>query len=287
MKEQIELIKNKDWDVLCVLDACRFDYFRKLYPGYFKGNLRKSWSGGSNTHEWCLNYIDNHQEFWKDVTVFSANPHINSSVPLPNAKFNPVGKFKKVYDIWTKEYTNNIGTTPPEKLSKAYLKNRNKVSGKAVLWFIQPHSPYLLFPDLRFSGIDPKGLGNKSEWKKAIKRQALGLEGILSKFPMWAVKPFWTLWNGLFGMAGIRRVLVEKGQEALVRAYKYNLERALASIENIFPDDGKIVITADHGDVVTWEERKRAGFLDHPAEKDWWSLREVPWFEVKNGRGGE
>lgn len=42
----------EDWDLLIVLDACRFDSFRDAFNRYFEGELREVRSRGSCTPEW-------------------------------------------------------------------------------------------------------------------------------------------------------------------------------------------------------------------------------------------
>lgn len=37
MRHQRELIEKRDWTFLLVLDACRFDYFKKAYPRFLEG----------------------------------------------------------------------------------------------------------------------------------------------------------------------------------------------------------------------------------------------------------
>ncbi|RKY29993.1 MAG: hypothetical protein DRP74_07835 [Candidatus Omnitrophota bacterium] len=40
----LENIMNLYWDILIVLDACRYDYFAKANQDFFKGILRKGLS---------------------------------------------------------------------------------------------------------------------------------------------------------------------------------------------------------------------------------------------------
>lgn len=38
---QKKLIEEIDWKYLIILDACRHDYFEKVYSNFFSGELRK------------------------------------------------------------------------------------------------------------------------------------------------------------------------------------------------------------------------------------------------------
>ena len=39
--DQKEQIEEENWDNLIVFDACRYNYFEKIYPDYLEGNLSK------------------------------------------------------------------------------------------------------------------------------------------------------------------------------------------------------------------------------------------------------
>lgn len=51
-----ELLKEKKFRLI-ILDACRFDYFRKEYADFISGNLEKVWSEGRNTFEYAKKYL--------------------------------------------------------------------------------------------------------------------------------------------------------------------------------------------------------------------------------------
>ncbi|KXB07236.1 hypothetical protein AKJ52_00715, partial [candidate division MSBL1 archaeon SCGC-AAA382C18] len=74
--KQVNLIKEKEWDCLIILDACRFDFFREVYKNYLDGELYKVISEGSQTSEWVRKTF--RKEYFEAVYV-SANPYVNSS----------------------------------------------------------------------------------------------------------------------------------------------------------------------------------------------------------------
>jgi len=49
---QEHLINKQEWDFLIVLDACRYDYFAKMYQEFFLGELKKVISSGIDTLSW-------------------------------------------------------------------------------------------------------------------------------------------------------------------------------------------------------------------------------------------
>lgn len=70
LKEQ-EITEGK-WDILIILDACRYDFFRKVYGNYLPGHLKKRKSRGSGTTEWLAKTF---KEVY-DITYISANPYV-------------------------------------------------------------------------------------------------------------------------------------------------------------------------------------------------------------------
>ena len=70
-------IMDEDWDVIIILDACRYDYFKKTYPKFLKGKLKKVQSIASNTPGWLKKTF---KDIYKNIVYVSANPHINSKM---------------------------------------------------------------------------------------------------------------------------------------------------------------------------------------------------------------
>ena len=51
MEIKAQDIFAEEWDTLIVLDACRYDFFEKVYRDYLSGTLEKRVSPGSCTEE--------------------------------------------------------------------------------------------------------------------------------------------------------------------------------------------------------------------------------------------
>ncbi|MBN1796133.1 MAG: hypothetical protein JW804_05620, partial [Sedimentisphaerales bacterium] len=69
-------ILDEGWDYLIVLDACRYDYFERLYRDYLQGGvLSKKVSSGTNTPEWLkMNFKKR-----TDIIYITGNPKITST----------------------------------------------------------------------------------------------------------------------------------------------------------------------------------------------------------------
>lgn len=104
---QKKLIQTRDWDYLIILDACRYDYFEKIYDDYLNGKLQKVTSPGSNTFSWIVKTFRG-SDFSSTIYI-SGNPHLNSLTPSeapsfmdspPVERFNACKNFFKIVDVW-------------------------------------------------------------------------------------------------------------------------------------------------------------------------------------------
>lgn len=85
----------------------------------------------------------------------------------------------------------------------------------------------------------------------------------------------------VMGDDGVEDVLDYFDHPKSLEAYRANLERALESVEELVEQlDGKIVISADHGD--SFGEK---GIHRHPTQVYIKELTEVPWLEIRNQEG--
>jgi len=260
-------IMEEDWDTMIVLDACRYDYFEKVHGDYLSGKLKKLISPASTTEEWC-NVV--FQGSYDDVVYVSANPVVNSKVPVGG--FDAKKHFHKIIDIWDMGW--NMGTIHPRELNKAARKSRMRYLDKRIIvHYMQPHAPYFdsneelpprktMYRHLR--QIPPfeefrHAFGGKLRW-------LLGQEMVWRARKMLGVSP--NVMEGLWR---------QHGREGLQRAYEINLRIVLKYVKQLVERlPGKIVVTADHGELLG-EGRD----YSHRAGHYVWPLVEVPWFEVE------
>jgi len=264
MKSQKELILNRDWNVLIVLDACRYDAFEKSYDDYLSGELSMVKSSGSETREWLRNTFNGRKI---DATYYSANPYINSG------GHGDVGHiescFSEVIDLHLDEWDDEKGTVLPETFPRVY-----KGETPAILHYIQPHQPYLAFDDdcgIQWSGAPGGNEGILFEFKKRI-------VPVLRKFIGDArLKALAKLIYGERPINQLDKFAREKGMIAIVDAYLYNLKRAFKSVQEIVEMvDGKVIVTADHGELLGDSER-----WGHPPNENTDILRNVPWMVIE------
>lgn len=281
------ILEDKSWRILIIIDACRRDYFQRFIPMFMEGVINHVRSPGSCTLEWLINTMDH---FMADLIYVSGNPYINR-----NTCFDLRG-----HRFCAKEfiYVNNIiegfnscwaypGTTDPVCLSELFLKTyiRRGRGFRYIIHYLQPHAPYIgykyeLYP------------GNPILWAKNPSYY-FGLRGFKKKL----FKFYRVLERRLFGI-GVPNLYVFRlrdifgfppalptdafrrrfGLEELPVAYAKNLVHVLRIVSTLtrFVSEylgvgfDEIVITTDHGECLG-----EHGWIDHPCFKEFDELRET------------
>jgi hypothetical protein len=272
---------ERDWDYLLVLDAARYDVFAEVYAEYFDGTLRKFDSEASATPEW----VDTHFEGFQDVTYFSANPYVNS-LPLPLNETGtvvyettPAEHLSRVVDVWDSGWDEGLGTVRPEAVTREFMTERDRVDGRTVLHFMQPHAPFLG----RGQGRINRSIRNSFRSLKET-GAAGGLGGLLGDRLSGAVERLegseTAMKLGMLSNLGARsllEVLTGNARETLLAYHEENLRGALDSVAPVARSlDGRVVVTSDHGEAFGEE-----GVWGHHVETHIPELVEVPWLEVE------
>ncbi|WP_121743419.1 hypothetical protein [Natronorubrum halophilum] len=276
------------WDYCLVLDACRYDVFSEVYDEYLEGTLEKRRSTGSSTPEWAYRTFDGDH----DIAYFSGNPFINDlGIPLNELKWgascdyewSAADHISNVFDVWKSGWDDDLGTVPPESLEEAFQSHSAAVerADRTVLHYMQPHAPYLSRGKGQKLKQIQKGIRRQEEAEKATD----GGESALSSFgDTLRPKVESRLEDSeLAQKAGLwleldPADLVRNGtREAALELYEENLRIALEAIADLIPKlDGRVVVTADHGEAFGEE-----GVWEHHIETHIPPLMEVPWLEVE------
>jgi len=147
MIKHSEILKS-DWDILIVLDACRYDIFKEVVGSEFFGSvIQEADSEAGCTRGWLDKHFKGSTDF-RDVVYISGNPYINSyGIGLKTKEI-----FYDVFDSWEYRYDNTdrvepVGVFLDAKKTLMYARNR------VIVHFLQPHYPYL-FDSKKFNPLD-------------------------------------------------------------------------------------------------------------------------------------
>jgi hypothetical protein len=275
---QKTLIMEEDWDYLIILDACRYDYFSKLYKRYFSGDLKKVISSGSNTLEWAKKTF--HDKL-NDVVYISANPFINSYSEID--AFFGKDHFFKIINVWYWGWDDKLGTVHPIEINRTVKRYRDHYSNKRlIIHYLQPHAPYINYslhipgyPRHRLSGIqEKKKVSGLNKFLDNCLREMSGHEiRFFGRNLSWELRELLNL-PPSNPTDAIRRKF---GDHILRQAYEENLNYVMQYVKNLLKDlSGTVIITSDHGEWLG--EGKRYSHYDKFSDP---ILVQVPWFKVK------
>lgn len=209
--EQFDLIHKTDWDVLIILDALRFDYFKKCNK--LSGRLIKCHSKAPHTYRWIQETFPDKY----DINYFSAHPYIGSKRSKVRS-YNAPDHFKRILSIWALAWDDQMGTVHPDNVGEAvkvYIEQQEReIDGRIIIHYIQPHGPYI----------------GKTKWLNPWSLEQHATHGVMADWVVSQTKP---------------------DPRFLRLAYKHNLELVLKSVEKYLPYfPGKVVISADHGEML-------------------------------------
>ena len=273
--KQTELIRKRDWDILIILDACRYDIFKEMSQKMLgKNKVTKMISPATQTVEW-LDKTFKEQDF-SDVIYISSNPFVNSKGIIPEQggySFNANNHFKIIVDVWDTGWNPDISTVHPLDVNKAAIVSMDvRPKFRYIIHYMQPHSPYIFYGGLKthmhpvqnmqknlnpptdlsiFSKIANKFLSQETIWK---------IGKSLGRNPTWDLGKLW----------------FKYGQEGIEKGYREDLKLVLNHIKKLiklYPKK-KIIITADHG-----ERLGEKGNYGHGGKRDK-AVIEIPWLEL-------
>lgn len=242
-KKSISIFNQRDkWDVLILLDGCRYGTFKKINT--LKGKLKKRVSVASCTLEWVIKSIN---QKYEDIIYISANPF------LSNVYFSKIGKkdpFFHLEEVWDYGWNEDLRTVPPFETTNAALRLREKYPAKKFfIHYIQPHHPFIGERRIREGGWEYTRNQLKDIQKQVVEEDVYSMlkEGVIKK-------------------------------EEVIQAYEDNLRLVLKEAEKIIKNfkSKKIIVTSDHGDCFG-----EYGIYAHPENTYIKELILVPWFEIK------
>lgn len=127
-------VMDLDWDVLIILDACRYDTFKKI--NVIKGKLRPIYSVGSTSGEWVRKTFT---KKYDDLIYISACPLMTEHFIKGIIGYTPC----EIIDVVTSGFDEELQTLLPEKVNKAFLGLEYNPKKRYILHYMQPHHPFL------------------------------------------------------------------------------------------------------------------------------------------------
>ena len=279
-----QAVVEEEWDYLIVLDACRYDFFERLWNDYFTGDLEKRRSPGSATPEWAAKtFTGDH-----DITYLSANPFVNSlGIPLDELKWGASCDYQwaasehidTVVDLWQDAWDDDLGAVAPEAVTERAREWCDDVDGndRMIIHYLQPHAPYL-----------HRGKGRKLRRIRGGVEDPIASDSTNESYNysvLTAVRERFEKRLAHSRLAMMLGMLVELNPSSVIDIgnegfgttietyYEENLRLALTAASNLAEDlNGRVVVTSDHG-----EAFGEHGIWEHHVETHIPPLVEIPW----------
>jgi hypothetical protein len=145
-REQLERIQAYDWDILLILDACRYDTFEEL----ISVPVEPVRSHASATPQWLRTSYD--AGVFDDVNVVTANPQYQKvDCEFENANLEY---------IFETEWNNQLNTVLPGPVLDHVETVLDRSDQHVIGHLVQPHWPYIQqLGDVWLPAMDTKGIG--------------------------------------------------------------------------------------------------------------------------------
>ncbi len=152
-------VYEHDWDLLIVLDACRYDLMQTVVDDYAFLSRGETNSLGSATEEWMAkNFTDEYHDEMRNTVYISGNPHSAEEGSR---------SFRHIEDVWSHSWDDSSGTTLAGDVTEhAIAAGRELSPDRTIVHYMQPHHPFVPSPELNEGiGFD-QGTDHKHIWEK-------------------------------------------------------------------------------------------------------------------------
>lgn len=149
-------VYDDEWDVLVVLDACRYDMLNEVSDEYdFLSHVESRWSRNSVTRLWMeSNFTDEYRDEAERTHYVSGNPFSQDKLDEE--------LFSELTEVWRYAWS-EPGTVPPRAVTDAAITARRRSNDRVIAHYMQPHCPFIPAPEIcnrkdvdRF-GAQPEG----------------------------------------------------------------------------------------------------------------------------------
>lgn len=238
-------IMEEDWDYLIILDAMRYDLFKK--HNTIKGKLEKRLSLGTCTEEWSTR---NFTSIYNNVVYITANPLTSKYFLVEHTGHQP---FYEVDEVWDYGWNEDLKGVYPKEVTSAVIRDLEKYPDKKLLiHYLQPHYPFIENPETWIG----RGLYKEYLQSKQQEYDLKDLGGIVYHYLKTYLTPV-----------------------QIRESYLRNLLLILREVkDNLIPKlSGKIIISSDHGEMLGFKEEgwghgKNMSYIE--------SLKTIPWLIV-------
>lgn len=150
-----EPIFEADWDLLVVLDACRWDLMAEVVDDYDFVDTETTYSIGSSSAEWMeKNFGDQYATELSETAYVTANPYSDRLLDTAD--------FAHLDEVWKDRWDDDIRTIPASGVTdRAIAAGRQRNDRRTIVHYMQPHHPFV--PEPMDRGI-PRNEFSSTPW---------------------------------------------------------------------------------------------------------------------------
>lgn len=137
-----EPIWTRDWDLLIVLDAARYDLMTEVVEEYdYVEHLEPFYSAASQSARWMqINFAPEHYERMRETIYVTGNPRTDEHLAEPES-------FLQFDDVWKYAWDEDRGTILPGPITdRAIALHREHRPERMIIHYMQPHYPMVPEP---------------------------------------------------------------------------------------------------------------------------------------------
>jgi hypothetical protein len=162
-----DIVWDREWDVLVILDACRWDAFEQLYGGAdWLSSAEPMTAAGSASPEFMeRTFTEEYAEEMASTAYVTGNPYSETHVD---------GEALGLLDeVWRYVWDEDVGTIRPDPLTnQAVRHHRSGRFDRLIVHYMQPHWPYVADPLMY--GFDPETVTANERTENPFDRQNRG-----------------------------------------------------------------------------------------------------------------
>ncbi len=145
-------IYDEDWDLLVVLDACRWDLMAEVADEYGFVDEEWTYSVASSSAEWMgRNFSERYADEATQTAHVTANPY--------SERLLSSGQFTLLDEVWRDRWNEDIRTIPAAGVTERAIRaGRTTDADRLIAHYMQPHHPFV--PDPMDEGLPRNEFGS-------------------------------------------------------------------------------------------------------------------------------
>lgn len=152
-------VYDEEWDLLVILDACRYDLAKGVESDYDWLTVESSYSVGGASREWMEKTFADERSEMRQTVYVTGNPFSDDLLEDD--------QFTLLDEVWKHDWDYEAGTIRAEALTnRAIHYHREHDPERMVVHYMQPHHPFIASPLEAGRSKNNPGDSGKNVWRR-------------------------------------------------------------------------------------------------------------------------